>query len=179
MEFINKIETTAAGWAKNLPHLPVSAQKWLSANVWWIALIGAILTLLTTFIWLILLLIGGFAASYIFVIDPYHQTVVNISSFVSLAFAAAQGLILALAVKPLQAQKRQGWDLLFFALLLHGVAIAVGVIFSIVLIDFLGVFGGVVFGALGLAVGAYFLFEIHGQFAHVRTTKTAKTAKKA
>ncbi|MEO6109821.1 MAG: hypothetical protein ABIP50_02325 [Candidatus Saccharimonadales bacterium] len=179
MEFINKIEATVGGWAKNVPHLPPAAQKWIATNVWWIALVGAILTGVAMLFSLFGLLLGGIGASYIYVINPYYTTVILISGIVDLAFLVVRAILLGTAVKPLQNKKQKGWDLLFFALLVQAVAIVISAVFNLVAVNILGFMLSIIFGAVGVAVTAYFLFEIHGQFAHVKTVKAKATAKKA
>jgi hypothetical protein len=176
MEFINKLETTVAGWVKNLPHLPPAGQKWLGQNVWWIALIGAIASGIAVLVSLFGLLLGGVAASYVYVIDPGFATWVLISSVVALVFTVLKGLVLAVAVQPLKAMQKKGWVLLFIGWLIQAVAVVVGAILSLSVIGFIG---SILFGAIGLAITGYFIFEIHGQFAHSpRVTKVAKTSTK-
>lgn len=177
MEFINKLETTVAGWVKNLPHLPPAGQKWLGQNVWWIALIGAIASGIAILVSLFGILLGGAAASYIYVVDPAFAAWVLISSIVSLIFTTIRGLLLAMAVNPLKNMQKKGWVLLFSSWLVNVVAVVVGAVLSLSVIGFIG---AILFGAIVLAITGYFIFEIHGQFAHSpRVTKTAKTAKKA
>ena len=43
MDKINKLEIKVAAIYKDLPHLPVEFQRWLSINAWWLACIGVIL----------------------------------------------------------------------------------------------------------------------------------------
>lgn len=177
MEFITKLETTVAGWVKNLPHLPPAGQKWLAQNVWWIVLIGAIASGIAVLISLFGLLLGGAAASYVYVIDPGFATWVLISGIVTLIFTTIRGLILAVAVTPLKNMQKKGWVLLFISWLVNALAVVVGAILSLSVIGFIG---AILFGAISLAITGYFIFEIHGQFAHsARITKTAKTTKKA
>ncbi|MBX9704984.1 MAG: hypothetical protein K5Q00_01920 [Gammaproteobacteria bacterium] len=178
MEFIKKLETTVAGWVKNLPHLPPAGQKWLAHNVWWIALIGAIASGIAVLVSLFGILLGGAAASYIYVVDPGFAAWVLLTGIVSLVFTTVRGLLLAMAVSPLQKMQKKGWVLLFISWLVNAVAVVVGAILSLSVIGFIG---AILFGAIGLAISGYFIFEIHGQFAHSpRVTKVTKTsAKKA
>lgn len=171
MEFINKLEGTIGGWVKNVPHLPPAGQKWLGQNVWWIVLIGAIASGVAILVSLFGLLLGGVTASYVYVVDPGFATWVLISSIVSLVFLTIRGIILAMAVAPLKNLKKKGWVLLFVSWLIQAVSVVVGAILSLSVIGFIGT---ILFGAIGLLISGYFIFEIHGQFAHV-----AKAAKKA
>lgn len=176
MEIIHKLENLVAGWLKNVPHLPANGQKWLGKNVWWIVLIGAIVsgiavlfTIGSVFTAVALLGAASTYAGY-YVAGTVTGWLV-VSALVSLAFLIAQGLLLALAVNPLKAGQKKGWTLLFGAWLVNAVSVVVSAILSM---SILGFITGIIFGAIGLAIGGYFLFEIHGQFGG-----TAKVAKKA
>ena len=86
-----------------------------------------------------------------------------LQSVVSLVFLVATGILLALAVKPLKALEKKGWVLLFMTLLLEALSVVVNAVLSF---SVLGFIMSLLFGAIGLAIGAYFIFEIHGQFGH-------------
>jgi len=171
MEFINKLEATVGGWLKNVPHLPPAGQKWLGQNIWWIALVGAIASGIAVFIALTGILFGGISASFVYVIDPALAAWILIVSIVNLVFTAARGLLLALAVTPLKAMQKKGWVLLFYSWLLHVLSVVVGAVLSLSAFGFIG---GILFGSIGVLISGYFLYEIHAQFAHVKTTKTVK-----
>ena len=178
MQFINKLETTVHGWVKNVPHLPVAAQKWLAQNVWWIAAIGAVLSAIAA----LFTLIGIFRSaaflntSYaLYFVNPSLAALAIVSGIVTLVFLIIEALLLAVAVKPLQSQQKKGWVLLFTLLLASAVFSVVNAVLTLSVGGFIV---GILGAAIGLAIGGYFLFEIHSQFAH--TTKHAKTtAKKA
>ena len=149
-----------------MPHLPANGQKWIATNVWWIVLVGVILSAIG-----VLVLVGGIftymafvgnAASYYGV---YASSVYNdgwiIGTIVSLLFAIATVIFAGMAISPLKAMQKKGWSLLFVVLVLK----ALGVILSAILsLNVLGFFVGIIFGAVGIAIGAYFLFEIHSYF---------------
>lgn len=178
MEFVNKLETTIAGWVKNVPHLPVAGQKWLAQNVWWIALVGAILTGISLLIsigglFTLIALIGS-AASYYYIAGAAVNSWSIVSAIVGLVILALRGLLLALSVQPLKALQKKGWTLLFLTWLLNVVSVVLGAILT------LSVFGfiiGILFGAIGIVISGYFLFEIHGQFAHVARSARKTSAK--
>jgi len=166
MQIISKLEKLVLGWAKDVPHLPVAVQKWLGTNVWWIALIGAILngiSLLVTMGALFTLIeILGTPSSTYHIAGNYNGLAI-LSAAVNLVFIAINGLLLAFAVKPLQLKHKKGWVLLFFTLLVQAVSVVVSAILSL---SILGFIIGILFGTIFLAVSAYFIFEIHGQFNH-------------
>ena len=166
MEFINKLEKTVLGWAKDVPHLPIFAKKWLAVNVWWIVLIGAILSGIAALVALnslyaVTTLLSAPSNAY-YVYAGYNNIVI-LQSVVSLVFLVATGILLALAVKPLKALEKKGWVLLFMTLLLEALSVVVNAVLSF---SVLGFIMSLLFGAIGLAIGAYFIFEIHGQFGH-------------
>ena len=166
MELINKLEKLVLGWAKNVPHLPIAGQKWLASNVWWIALVGAILSgiaaLFTIGVLFTAITLMSAASSAYYVSNSYTSIAV-LNAAVSLVFLVVNGILLAIAVKPLQTKQKKGWVLLFLTLLVQAVSIVVNAILSF---SILGFIISLLFGAIGLAIGAYFIFEIHGQFSH-------------
>jgi len=179
MEFINKLETTIGGWIKNVPHLPVAGQKWLAENVWWLALIGAILTAIS-----LLFAIGGLftliallgAVSSVYYVAGAGVTGWSIlAAVIALVFAVIQGILLAVAIKPLKAMQKKGWVILFLGWLLNILSVVISAVVSGSVFGFIS---GILFGAIGIAISGYFLYEIHGQFAHVVKAKSTK-AKKA
>ena len=181
MEFINKIEAMVAGWAKSVPHLPAAGQKWLGQNVWWITLVGTILSAIGLLIALgalftLIALLGAVSSS---IYGAYATAGVSgftiIGSVIGLVLSAATLVLMAFAIKPLKDMKKQGWVLLFLSWLVYAVSVVINSVLSLNVVGFIL---GIIFGAVALAVSGYFLFEIHAQFAHVRTIK-AKTAKKA
>ena len=177
MHFITKLERIVHGWAKNVPHLPVEARKWLAENVWWIAAIGAVLTAVGA-----LFSLNGIFQSIAFLNTPtYALYFVNtslaslaiVTGIVTLTFLVIEAVLLGLAVKPLQTQQKKGWVLLFTLWLATAVYIVVSAVLTL---SFGGFIINILGGAIGLAVSGYFLFEIHSQFAH--TVKTVKAADK-
>lgn len=182
MEFISKLESTIGGWVKNVPHLPASGQRWLGQNVWWIVLIGAILAGIG-----ILFAIGGIftlIALLSAVSATYYVTGVAgigalgiVGAIVALVFLIIQALLLALAVGPLKARLKKGWVILFAAWLVNVLGVVVN---SVLTFSVGGFIVGILFGAVGIAISGYFLFEIHGQFAHATkaSAKSTKSAKK-
>ena len=166
MELINKIEKTVLGWTKNVPHLPLVGQKWLADNVWWIALVGAIISGIAALfalsgLFALLAMLGGPSSVY-YVYGNYSEIAV-LTSVTSLVFLIINGILLALAVNPLKAKQKKGWVLLFLVLLVQAISIVINAVISF---SVLGFIMAILFGAIGLAIGAYFVFEIHGQFAH-------------
>jgi len=175
MDYMKKLETMVAGWHKGVPHLPVAGQKWLAANIWWIVLVGAIISGISVLfalggLFTLIALVGAVSSSY-YVYGGVTSWAI-LSSLVALLFTAAAAALLALAVKPLKERQKKGWVILFATLLLNTLAVVVNAVLSFSVFGF--VFG-IIFGAIFLGIYAYFLYEIHGQFAH----PAKKTTKKA
>jgi hypothetical protein len=164
MSYISKLEKMVAGWLKPVPHLPHAAQKWIAENVWWIVLIGAIASGIS-----ILVSLGaifsysafiGSQATYYYVVSPYGPGWL-LAAIVSLILSAVIVALLATAITPLKAMKSSGWDKLFIVLLVDALSIVLSAILSFNVVSFIFT---IIFGAIGLAIGSYFIFEIRSHF---------------
>ena len=158
MEQIKKLEKVMAGWYERAPHLPENGQKWLTENAWWIILVGVILngfgviailfgtlfagTLLTTF--------GG-------VVGLALSGVLLAAVLTGMALSVLQIVLLIMAIAPLKAGEKKGWNYLFIAYLVFALAVVVGFLFHL---GTTGGLGGLIWGAIWLAIGGYFIFEI-------------------
>lgn len=180
MEFLVKLEKLVAGWAKKVPHLPTAGQKWLADNVWWIVLIGAILSgigLLFAIggLFVLISLFGAVSAAYY---APYAAVGITgitiLAAVISLVFLAARVVLMGSAIKPLKEKQKKGWVLLFIVWLLQAVAIVIDAVLSLSVVGF---FMTILFGAIALAVTGYFLFEIHAQFGGAPKAAKKKTTK--
>lgn len=179
MEVLAKFERTVLGWLKGIPHLPINARKWLGENVWWIVVIFTVLAGLGILA-LLLTVFGHIAA----LTSPYVAYFASstfvvwaiVTTLVSLVFLVIQGLLLAFAINPLKEKQKKGWVLLFGVWLVGVISIVVSAVLTLNPLSFIT---NIIFGALWLAVSGYFLFEIHGQFAHVERSKGVKAKKAA
>lgn len=177
MEFLAKLERTVLEWFKSLPSLPASGRKWLGDNVWWIVLIGAILTALgilgaLSALGTAISLQGTVVAQYY--VSPAVGTWAIVSSIVGLVFSVLEVILLFSAIQPLKAKQKKGWVLLFATWLLGGIAVVVNAVLSL---SILGFILSVLFGGVWMAISGYFLFEIHNQFAHVERSRGVKSSK--
>lgn len=180
MSVLQKIEAKVGQWLKPVPHLPQTAQKWIATNAWWIVLIGVVVSAIG-----ILVAIGGIftylafvgnAASYygIYSVSAYGPGWI-LDTIASLILTIVIVILSALAISPVKSLSKKGWDLLFIVFVLKGV----GVVLSAILgLNIIGFFFGIIFGAIGLAIGAYFLYEIRSYFGGTAKVVTAKTAHK-
>lgn len=177
MELLSKLERKVLDWGKNIPHLPEGGRKWLGDNIWWIVVIGVVLT----GIGLLALVLGLFSllstlanpiivyyASSTFVAWTIVKTVV------SLIFAAIGLALMAFAITPLKEKQKKGWVLLFAAWLVGILSVVVSAVLTLSVVNFIT---SLLFGAIGIAIGGYLLLEMHGQFAHTEHSKGVKSKK--
>ena len=160
MESIKKFEDTIEGWLKPLPHLPSTWRKWISENIWWVTLVGVIL--------------DGFAALAIYQTATYVNQLTGLfyaagvsttngwtlSMMVSIVLFVVTAVIMAMAIAPLKAMNKKGWDLLFMSAIVSVVASAFNFESSSIITS-------VISAVIGFAIGMYFLFEIRSYFKKV------------
>lgn len=154
MESLHKLEATMASWFKQAPHLPVGGQKWIAQNAWWIVLIGVALSAFG--ILAILPLLMG-ASALVTVFGSVYSGNMVLDLWIGLAFVAGVLVLEGMAVMPLKAQQKKGWDLVFMAVLLSALS---AVVSAVLLMSVSKLFGA----ALSLIVGSYFLFEVRSYF---------------
>ena len=175
MESIHKLEDSIQEWLKPLPHLPTDWRKWLADNVWWITIVGIVLsvfsaiTVINATIRLMELTnkLNSFSNSFLGVNVAQNDAGWSFSVIVSIAFLVVNAIIMAMAVQPLKLKKNKGWDLMFLAYLVGIVSGLVSAVLNFQIFSLIGV-------AVGAVIGAYFLFEIR---SHFKPTKIAKKAK--
>lgn len=176
MSRVKQLETLMENWLRPLPHLPNDIQKWIANNVWWITLVAAfgsaIAMLMALSGVLAYMSFVGNAPSYIgFYAVSSYATGWIWSAVVSLAFLAIATVLFSKAVTPLKEHRRLGWDLMFTILLLGAVQSFLSAVFSF---SFSGFIFGLIFGALGLAIGAWLLFEVRSYFVKSANVARAK-----
>ena len=176
MEQVRKLENMIEGWLKPLPHLPAQWRKWLTENVWWITLLGVVLSVFG-----VIAMVGAIFTAMNFVnsVNNWYNAlgIANttiytnwwyISSFVSLAFLALTIALEAMAVTPLKAQKRKGWELMFLVFLLGVASQVVNLVLNFGNMSVVTSSFGIV---IGTVVGAYFLFELRSGFKSTSEVK--------
>ncbi len=159
---LRELELKVADWLKSVPHLPTSAQTWLASNIWWIALVGGVITAIVAFFGLISIIVAlPFLSFGIFF--GAHGAWWLITTLLSLAFVIVSAALLLNAVTPLRRMAKKGWVLLFILLLVNAVSTAVAAVTSGGLYP---LFSGLIVGVIFLAIEAYLLYEIRGYFNH-------------
>lgn len=177
MDVLLKLERIVQGWLKGLPRLPAVVRHWLGDNIWWIVAIAAALTGIAVLGLLIGLFVNlsalaaPFASYYA---SPTFVTWVIVKTIIALVFTALECVLLAMAIQPLKEKQKKGWVLLFAVLLLGVISAVVSAILTLSVFSFIF---NLIFSALWIAISAYFLFEIHSEFAHVERSKGVKSKK--
>jgi hypothetical protein len=166
VESIKKIEDMVEGWLKPIPHLPTNWRKWISDNIWWITLVGVILSVIGLFGLLIILLgaVSFFGTTSVFYgayVPAAYSGVQLFAGFVQLLFLVATVAITAMAVMPLRLMRKKGWDLLFLSFLVGIVAQIVG---AVLMANPSGIITTLLSDLIGAAISAYFLFEVRSYF---------------
>jgi len=179
MQFVNKLEKTIEGWLKPAPHLPEDWRKWLSNNVWWLALIGVVLSVLSAasafytalFTNNYLNYINSFYKAYGIESPSYGSWGLNMSMYMLVMYIGivVGAIIMGMAIKHLKSKQEKGWDLMFLAMLVAAAAQLISVLFNLS-----NLIGGILSTAIGLAIGSYFLFEIKPYFKKTKTTKKSE-----
>lgn len=160
MDTIRKIEKTAASWYRDVPHLPVSAQKWLAVNMWWLVLIFVILGAIGALQLLSAVLLPNFLliGSYSGLIGTMAGATLFAPAFlVTLLISIIAVILSAMAVTPLRTLLKKGWTLLFSVVLLSVASAVFGFILQWNL-------GSLLSSLLSAAIGGYILFEIRTYF---------------
>lgn len=166
MDSIHKLEDMIEGWFKPLPHLPAAGRKWLAENLWWITLVGVILAAwaaLTAYQSLSYLdnlnsAFGGLVGN---IIAQNNGQFWQTSVYISIALLTVTAVIEAIAISPLKAMSKKGWDLMFLATI---VGVASSLVSGILNAQISGIFGAII----GAAIGAYLLFEIRSSFSSAK-----------
>jgi len=166
---IKKFEDMIEGWLKPIPHLPTNWRKWISENIWWITLVGVILSTIGL-LGLLIVLLGAmsfFGANSVFYgayIPAAYTGVQLFAGFVQLLFLVVTVTITVMAVMPLRLMSKKGWDFLFLAFLIGIVAQVVG---AVLMTNPSGIVTTLLSDLIGAAISAYFLFEIRSYFKKV------------
>ncbi len=155
MQYIDSVSSTVAKWMKDVPHLPKGLTKWLAENSWWLTIISVVFSVVGAFGILAAMTAGS--ALLVVVGAPALGGMFFVSSVISLIGVGVSVVAEIMAITPLKAMKKRGWDLMFFVLL---VSVAVGILGSLLTANV----GGILFGLVGAAIGAYVLLELKYYF---------------
>lgn len=96
---------------RKMPHLPRESRDWIADNIWWLVIIGLVLSAMTV-LDLLLLLFG--ASLYMgLTADIAVGSAVFITTMINLAMFSIVVVLEAMAIKQLHLKRRYGWELLF------------------------------------------------------------------
>lgn len=162
MESLHKLEDMVEKWLKPLPHLPEAWRKWLAENAWWLTLIGVVLSVFAVFaLFASLSLFTATTSLYgqlvTTAIAQTHGGLWMTSVWISLALMVVTVVIEAIAISPLKALSKKGWDLMFLALVIGVVSNVVSGVLNIEVMSLIS-------AAIGAVIGAYVLFEVRSHF---------------
>ena len=151
-------------FTKNLPALPSGGKKALVEWAPWLALIGGVLSLWAAWALWHWAHIANALVNYANSLSlAYGGTTVSTSRmtvgiWLGVIVLAVEGVMYLLAFPGLRDRKKQGWNMLYYALLIN---IVYGVV--VMFTDYGGV--GNLFGSLlGSAVGLYLLFQVRSAY---------------
>jgi hypothetical protein len=178
MGVVDKMERLVADLLKglNLPKLPVVARKWIGNNLWWIALVIAILSGINALM-VLATLPGSLATIAIFSAFSVFAGWVALSSIISAIFSGATAAVLGMAVKPLQLKQLKGWKLFFTAWLIGVLSALVSVVLGLLSLNIIGAIVTLIFSTIWIAIYVYVLFEVRPEFAHVSKSEGVKGKK--
>jgi len=163
---IDTIERTLGGWYKNAPHLPRTIRQWLADNIWWLALIGAVVSILGLLV-VVPMLIGVITLStnvptnaaqlYSSTYPETYGGLTWLSLFLSLIGYIVTTILLAASISPLKHKHKQGWELLLWSYLINFI---LNVISALVVLNI----PSLVMSIISAAIAGYLLFEIRSFF---------------
>lgn len=157
MQQLSGLENSLGTLFKGLPHLPKDWRHWLADNAWWLALIGAAFGCLGI-LGLVPVVLGISIFTGI-VAGPAAGALIIITGIVNMAVLVVSVALEAMAITPLKARQKRGWDLLFLVSLVT----FTGAVLNALITGNVNHIIGLVIGTL---VGLYVLFEVRMYFVH-------------
>lgn len=157
MQQLSGLENSLGTLFKGLPHLPKDWRHWLADNAWWLALIGVAFGCLGI-LGLVPVVLGISIFTGI-VAGPAAGALIIITGIVNMAVLVVSVALEAMAITPLKARQKRGWDLLFLVSLVT----FTGAVLNALITGNVDHIIGLVIGTL---VGLYVLFEVRMYFVH-------------
>lgn len=172
MQQLAPIEQSLAKLFEGFPHLPKSVREWIADNIWWIVIIGVVLGVMSM-AWLLFAaaLFGPFLVGYIAATASVQQgALTSLVTIISLAAGVVTLILDAMAIQPLKAKLKRGWNLIFLSSL---ISFAAGIVSAVLNVSFGGILGSI----LGTGITMYLLFELRAYFGGA--TQSTATQPKA
>lgn len=158
------LENNLADLYKSAPALPDGGKKFLVDVAPWLALIAGLLSLWSAYgIWH-WARAASRVADYVNNISAVYgsgavlETRWTVTLWLALIVATIQAILMIAAFSGLKARKKQGWNLLYYSLLLN---LAYGIV---LMFTSYGGFGSLIAALIGSAIGLYFLFQIRSSY---------------
>lgn len=164
-QIIEPVDKALGDIVKDVPKLPVGFRKWLADNAWWLTVIGAILLGLSVLNSLTMLNSTLPAYETFLRMAGVNSEGYRLAMMVNIAVGLISVVIYAMAVSPLKAMQKKGWDLLLLAMV-------IAVVGSVIVAVLTGQVASLVVLAIGLAIAVYVLYGIREYFV-------GKTARKS
>lgn len=164
MELLQKLEDKLIERLdKKAPvRMPEGARKDLASAAWILALVLGVLQLWAVFNYFALdMLSGVYVPAFVYAYGGFFY-------FLSMILLTISSVMLLVSASGLKARQKDGWNLLFYALLLNA---AYGVVR---LFAGYGGFGALLWAAVTTVIAAYFIFQVRDQFLQRKTHKSSK-----
>ena len=169
MSALNSLEKSLDDvFVKSAPKLPEGGKKALVEWLPWLNLVGGILTLWAAWnLWHWAHVVNGLAnyandLSRAFGGSNVVSNRMSVSIWLGVAVLAVEGVLYLLAFPATRDRKKQGWNYMFYALLIN---IVYGVV--VMFTDY-GGFGSFLGTLVGSAIGLWLLFQIRSRYMGVR-----------
>ena len=157
MQQLSGLENSLGVLFKGLPHLPKDWRHWLADNAWWLALIGVVIGCLGI-LGLVPVVLGISIFTGI-IAGPAAGALVIITGIVNMAVLVMSVALEAMAITPLKAKQKRGWDMLFLVSLVTFTGAVLNALIT-------GNIGNILGLILGTLIGLYILFEVRMYFVH-------------
>lgn len=155
MQQLSSLEEAIGKLFKKMPHLPRESRDWIADNLWWLVIVGLVLSAVAVF-GLMLLLFG--ASLYMgLTADMVVGGAVFLATVISFAMFSVTIVLEAMAIKPLRLKHRYGWELLFIT----GLVLLAGSVLRALMSDSLS---GLLNPLVTAFISFYLLFEIRDYF---------------
>lgn len=157
MQQLSGLENSLATLFKGLPHIPRDWRHWLADKAWWLALIGVVIGCLAILGFMPVTL--GITIFTGITHGPAAGALVIITSIVNMAVLVVSIALEGMAITPLKARRKRGWDLLFLVILVT----FTGAVLNTLITGNVDHIIGLIIGTL---IGLYVLFEVRMYFVH-------------
>jgi len=143
--------------------LPEGGRQWLADNLWWLALVGGVLSLWSA--WSSYNAMQTYGQMFAIADELVRQYGTSTSSmnfgltfYLALAAMVAQAVLLLMAYQKLKVHQKAGWNLIFYSSL---VSLVTGALY--LLTPYYGA-TSLVGVLIGVVIGWWLLFQIRGKF---------------